>query len=291
MLTAKTETEDKLAGLDTGADDYLTKPFKTVEIVAKARAGMRIQKLQKSLAEKNEELQRLNDLKDEFLNMAAHDMRNPLSVIKLWSESMMDGLMGDLGEKVQHGIKIIMNHSDAMLQLINDLLDIQKIESGKLELKFEIQKIQEVLETFYESNKILAEDKGIAFHMEVEDALPAFAFAKAKVGEVVNNLLSNALKFSKQGDSVTLRLKKENDDFCRVEVSDTGQGIRKEELHLLFGKFQQISTKSTGGEKGTGLGLAICKKIIELHHGEIAVNSVYGDGATFYFTLPFSQKI
>ncbi|MGE4157765.1 MAG: ATP-binding protein [Planctomycetota bacterium] len=286
LLTAKTETEDKVSGLETGADDYLTKPFKHVEIIAKAKAGMRIRNLQKSLEVQNEELKRLHALKDEFLGMAAHDMRNPLSVIKLWSDSILEGIMGEVPEKQAHGVKIIMTHADNMLRLINDLLDIQKIESGKLVLDIKPFLIGELVTRFHVANRILAQDKGVDFTVDVQPGLAPVKLDEGKIGEVVNNLMSNSLKFCRKGDKVVIKVSAPQPGHQLVEVIDTGPGIRPEELPKLFGKFQQISTKATGGEKGTGLGLSICKKIVELHGGSIGVRSTFGEGATFHFSLP-----
>mgnify|MGYP001617376449 CR=1 FL=1 len=287
LLTAKTTVQDKVLGLETGADDYLTKPFQAQELVAKARASLRIKRLQDALAERNRALQELNAMKDEFLGMAAHDMRNPLGVVRLWGESMADGLMGPVSPEQAKALEVIQRNVDGMLRLINDLLDISKIESGKVELRLAPLDLAQALASYVEGNALLAGKKGIALASEVPPGLPAVKADKDKLGEILNNLISNALKFTKPGGSVLIRATQEG-AFVRLEVRDTGQGIAPEDLPRLFRKFSQTRTRSTAGEKGTGLGLAIVKKLVELHGGEVGVESVHGKGSTFRFTLPLA---
>lgn len=285
LLTAKTTTQDKVLGLETGADDYLTKPFQGQELVAKVRASLRIKRLQDALADRNRQLQDLNALKDEFLGMAAHDMRNPLGVVRLWAESIRDGLMGEVNPEQAKAMDVIQRNVDGMLRLINDLLDISKIESGKVELHIQPEDLAAHLAAYVEANGVLASKKQIALTAETPPGLPRVMADKEKLGEVLNNLISNALKFTKPGGRVTIRAKPDG-GFVRLEVSDTGQGIAPDDLPKLFRKFSQTRTKSTAGEKGTGLGLAIVKKLIELHGGTVGVESVLGQGTTFHFTLP-----
>jgi signal transduction histidine kinase len=134
---------------------------------------------------------------------------------------------------------------------------------------------------------MLAGKKGITLASELPPALPAVKADKDKLGEILNNLISNALKFTKPGGTVLIRAARE-DGFVRLEVRDTGQGIAPEDLHKLFRKFSQTRTRSTAGEKGTGLGLAIVKKLVELHGGAVGVESILGKGSTFRFTLPLT---
>ncbi len=285
LLTAKTQVQDKIQGLSLGADDYLTKPFQQAELLAKVRASLRVKRLQDDLAERNSRLLELDGMKDEFLGMAAHDLRNPLGVIRLWAESVADGLLGPVTPKQANALAVIQKHADSMLQLINDLLDISKIESGKVELRRADEDLAALLASYVEANAVLADRKGIGMILQAAPGLPNVSVDRERIGEILNNLISNALKFTRPGGKVTLSLSAEG-DLLRLDVADTGLGIAPEDLPKLFQKFSQTRTKSTAGERGTGLGLAIVKKLVELHGGGISVSSILGQGTTFSLTLP-----
>lgn len=285
LLTAKTQGQDKVEGLDSGADDYLTKPVQMLELAAKVRAALRIKELQDQLAERNLELERLNALKDEFLGMAAHDLRNPLGVISLWTESLLSGALGEMTAEQTRAGEVILKHADAMLALINDLLDIAAIESGKVDLDFQTGPIEKIAAEVADSNRVLAEKKEIALTFAAANGLPPVRFDPRRIEEVLRNLVSNAIKFTPPRGTIRVEVRPERGGV-HVAVADTGCGIPPEEQRKLFQKFQRISTKPTAGERGTGLGLAIVKKLVELHGGAVGVESVVGKGSTFWFTIP-----
>lgn len=285
LLTAKTQGSDKIEGLDSGADDYLTKPVQMLELAAKVRSALRIRELQIELQKRNDELERLNALKDDFLGMAAHDLRNPLGVISLWTESLLAEALGEMSDEQKKAGEVILKHTDAMLALINDLLDIAAIESGKVTLDWKTGPVEAVVKEIAESNQILAEKKGIVLTYEAADAIPQVRFDPRRIEEVLRNLVSNAIKFTPQKGAIRVKVSCDG-KFVRVEVADTGCGIPPQEKQKLFQKFQKLSTKPTAGERGTGLGLAIVKKLVELHGGEVGVDSEVGKGSTFWFTIP-----
>ncbi len=285
LLTAKTQGSDKIEGLDSGADDYLTKPVQMLELAAKVRSALRIRELQIELQKRNDDLERLNAMKDDFLGMAAHDLRNPLGVISLWTESLLAEALGEMNAEQKKAGEVILKHTDAMLNLINDLLDIAAIESGKVTLDWKTGPVEAVAKEIAESNQILAEKKGIALAYAAAAGIPPVKFDPRRIEEVLRNLISNAIKFTPQKGSITVKASCDG-KFVRIEVTDTGCGISPEEKQKLFQKFQKISSKPTAGERGTGLGLAIVKKLVELHGGEAGVDSAVGKGSTFWFTIP-----
>ncbi len=285
LLTAKTQGSDKIEGLDSGADDYLTKPVQMLELAAKVRSALRIKELQIELEKRNTELQRLNDIKDDFLGMAAHDLRNPLGVISLWTESLLAEALGKFTEEQKRAGEVILKHTDAMLFLINDLLDIAAIESGKVKFEWWTGPVQNVVKEVAESNRVLAEKKGIDLTYHEAPELLVARYDPRRIEEVLRNLVSNAIKFTPKQGKIRVSLTPA-EGFVRVEVADTGCGIAPAEKQKLFQKFQKLSSRPTAGERGTGLGLAIVKKLVELHGGEVGVDSDLGKGSTFWFTLP-----
>jgi signal transduction histidine kinase len=172
-----------------------------------------------------------------------------------------------------------------MLKLINDLLDVAKIEAGRLDLELATGNLCGLIEENLTMNQMLAEKKSIRLDFAAECGLPLFRFDRGKVEQVLNNLISNALKFSAPGTAVTVQASHVNDSVV-VSVRDHGQGIPAEELDKLFKPFGKTTVCSTAGEKSTGLGLAICRKIVEGHGGRIWAESELGKGSNFSFSLP-----
>jgi two-component system, sensor histidine kinase and response regulator len=235
-----------------------------------------------ALAEKN--LVELNQIKNKFLGIAAHDLRNPLGSIMGFSEILLDQEVGPLNDDQRECLSIISYAASNMLNLVNELLDVAVIESGKLDLHFTPGSLKDLLEQRVKLNTMVAQKKNIRLHAEFGE-LPEVVFDENRVGQVVDNLISNAIKFSPFDTNIHISLVQEA-SAARVVVRDEGPGISEEDQMKLFGEFQKLSARPTGEEKSTGLGLAIVKKIVEAHHGAIEVKSKLGEGSAFSFTLP-----
>jgi len=280
-------------------DDSVTVPLPREELAARVESLLRarrfslllqrqrdeLDRLHAELSQQNEELQALNDQKNQFLGMAAHDLRNPLGVIRSYSALLRDEDVQLPVEKRDRFLESIQGSSEFMLNLINDLLDISAIESGRLDLRTAPADLAALLRYNISLNETLASEKEIAIDLEVEENLPRVPLDAEKFEQVLNNLISNALKFSHPGSRITVRARREGEDVT-VCVADQGQGIPAEEQVKLFRPFGRTSVRSTSGEKSTGLGLAIVKRIVEGHGGEITVESEVGHGTTFRVRLP-----
>src|SRR5829696_6032900 len=252
-----------------------------------ARLNNELVTVQRELIKRNIELERLNEVKNEFIGVAAHDLRNPLQVIQGYSVMLLNKRFGELSPEQQQFLSVIQRNSDFMVKLITDLLHISKIESGKLKLEPEETDPISLLQRNIELNRLLLEPKRIRILLFVEDDLPTVLVDVPKIEQVLNNLISNAGKFSASNSTVEVRAYK-NDTEIVISVKDEGQGIPANEVDRLFIPFGNVSVKSTGGEQSTGLGLAIVKRIVEGHKGRIWVQSEVGVGSTFSFSLPLT---
>ena len=234
-----------------------------------------------------EHLRQLNELKNKFLGIAAHDLRSPLAVVQNYSELLEDPEILGNAERKKHILGRINAVTTRMLNLINDLLDISAIESGQLQIERQPVDLVAFLNEALVNHELTARMKNIKVIGEIPSALPGVEIDAKRIAQVIDNLISNAVKFSPSGTTVTLRASEENGGI-RVSVTDQGQGIPEEEQKKLFLEFGKTSVKPTDGEKSTGLGLAIVKKIISGHGGEVGVSSQVGAGSTFHFTIPAS---
>ncbi len=245
--------------------------------------------LQRELSRKNAELSRLNEMKNRFLGMAAHDLRSPLAIIQSYSQFLTEKTSGMLPKKYQKFLDTIYSTSQFMLGLIEDLLDVSKIESGKMELNKERFDLVELIQKNIELNQTLAEKKNIDLRLECNPGKVYVDADKHKLEQVFNNLINNAIKFSYSGSLVSIKVSFEANKAL-IKIQDEGKGIPEEKQQVLFQPFQTASSPGTEGEQGTGLGLAIVKRIVEEHRGEIWVESELNKGSVFYFTLPYQSK-
>ncbi len=341
LLTSLSSLEDVIQALESGADNFVTKPYKAefllsrihhimvnreIRKAAGAEMGIEIfftnhkyvfasrptqvidlllstfesavqknqelqeanQKLlamQHELTLKNRELEALSIQKDHFLGMAAHDLRNPLGHIATVADILLEDMADKLSKQERELLEITKTSSQFMLDLVNDLLDIAKIESGKLRLKLEPTNLITLIEHNVMHNRSLAEKKDITLTFQVDDTVPEMLVDRSKMEQILNNLISNAVKFSFPHTTIAVRVALK-DDHVLISVSDQGQGIPANELDRLFQPFERTSVTSTAGERSTGLGLAIVKKIVEGHQGKIWVESKVSEGSTFYVSLP-----
>lgn len=239
----------------------------------------------RQLQKQNAQLEQLNRLKNQFLGIAAHDLRNPIASILMYSDFVLDTQKEGLNADLSEILDMIKTSSEFMLRLLEELLDVVKIESGKLELKMETVDLERFLRKIVSLNQIIANRKQIRITWNIPQPIPGLSFDPVKMEQVVNNLLSNAIKYSHAGTTVTIGAFSTDNDVV-ISIRDEGQGIPAGEIEKLFTTFAKISVASTDGEKSTGLGLSIVKKIITGHRGKIWVESEVGKGSTFYFSLP-----
>ena len=284
FITAKTETEDIVKGFELGGVDYIAKPFRREEVCARARTHLLLRASGKKLEAQNQKLRELDDLKNKFLGMAAHDLRNPLTSIIGFSSVLTSDYEGFSPDEHKQYTGIIESSSKKMLALVNNLLDISVIESGNLRLQIDPNSLAKAIRERMAIFDFHASKKDISLHASLEE-IQDFPFDKDQICQVLDNLIGNAIKFSPKGSKVHVSLGKEGNG-ATVRVQDEGPGLSEEDRTKLFGTFQKLSAKPTGGEKSTGLGLAIAKKIVEAHGGAIGTENPSGPGTLFRFSLP-----
>jgi signal transduction histidine kinase len=229
-------------------------------------------------------LEELNRLKNRFLSMAAHDLRNPLVSIKGFSELMLGGDCGVLPAEHREFLETINSAAEGMLALVNDLLDISVIESGSLSLQPVKASLNELVLERIRIGRISADKKRIGITTSLECEIEGW-FDRERLGQVVDNLLGNAVKYSPPGSHIAISLESA-EGGAMVSIRDEGPGIAEEEIGRLFGEFRRLAARPTAGEHSTGLGLAIVKKIIDAHGGKVEVQSRLGKGSTFSFFIP-----
>jgi signal transduction histidine kinase len=240
----------------------------------------------------NERLTQLDKLKSGFLSNVSHELKTPLTAIGSLVDNMIDGLTGPLSDKQAHYIGGIKESTERLTRLIHDLLDISVIESGRIELKLSPFSVPELIGEVAGSLTPVAEQKSISLVLLSANG-DAMAWAdRDKIAQVLTNLIGNAVKFTPPNGKVELGLEKSGDGrWIEVAVSDTGPGIPPKEARLIFDEFYQIQQPGHEKIKGVGLGLAICKKLIDMHGGNIRLTSQIGQGSTFSFTLPAHRVI
>lgn len=285
FITAKAESDDVVQGLAAGGVDYLPKPFKPKEVVARIRTHLQSRLLVEQQKHLVEQLSKANDAKNRFLGMAAHDLRNPLASIRGLAEFLSDGTVGPLTPDQLDLVTTIHGASQSMLDLVNELLDLATIEAGELKLALEPHDLAALLEKSVFLNNIEAAKKQTKVTFSRTGESPRPTIDQAKIRQVADNLISNAIKFSPPGSTITVEINGGPDGFG-FSVKDQGPGIPDSERDKLFKDFGKLSVKPTAGEKSTGLGLAICRKIVDAHSGSIMAQNLPHRGCEFRVTLP-----
>jgi signal transduction histidine kinase len=237
------------------------------------------------LKEANEELLHVDQIKSDFLATISHELRTPLTSIIGYSDMLLSGMTGELSDKQKTSVRSILNSGETLLNLINDILDLTKIEAGKLELYLEPVELGAVITSVISTIKPRAREKMIEVSTFLPTDLPPLRADASKLGQIMLNLLTNAIKYTPERGSVSIEARPK-EGFVEVRVVDTGVGIAPEHLERIFERFTQIDNSSTRSQGGTGLGLAITKDLIELHGGVIRVQSQFGKGSSFVFTIP-----
>ncbi len=312
LLTGYADIQAVIAAINEGnVFRYITKPWNTQELAtivreaferhallvqnrrlveelraANAQLEQRVRERTAELAEANARLRAANAQKDYFISMAAHDLRNPLTLILGFVESILDAPNCTEEERRRY-LTLVRRSAEGMVRLLDDLLDIAQIERGQIELNPTDVDLGAFLSEVVEANRLIADRKGIALVYEPPSEAITARFDRDRVDQVLNNLISNAVKFSRSGTTVTVNAAATAEEV-RIAVSDQGPGIPAEETVRIFNEFTRGSARPTAGEHSTGLGLAICQRIVALHGGRIEVDSKVGRGSRFVVVLPRS---
>ncbi len=283
------KAHDELEGQVEQRTAELAKSKQELEIQAwglkKANKGIRI--LYKELEEKDKRIQELGKIKSDFVSHVSHELRIPMAAIKESINIVLDGVAGKINNQQRKFLDIAKRNVNRLVRLINNVLDFQKFESGKMQFDMQLNDINEVVTDVYKTMAISPNCREVDFSLKLEDNLPKVRFDRDKIIQVLTNLVSNATKFVDKGNITVATSRAEN--AVGVSVSDTGCGIRKEDLPKLFQKFGQLAEGNNSKTGGTGLGLAISKEIIKQHKGRIWVESEFGKGTTFRIILPCSK--
>jgi signal transduction histidine kinase len=245
---------------------------------------------QQKLLEKTREVEAASQLKSEFLANMSHELRTPLNIIIGFSELMLDQVPGPVNKKQRQCLEDVLSSGRHLLGLIDQVLDLSKIESGRTELKLAEVFLPEVIESLKNTMLPILKPRRQSLRIRIGENLPAVSADKAKLRQVFFNLLSNSSRFTPEGGKIEIQAVK-NGTHCRVSVTDNGIGIKKEDQKRIFEPFCQLdNTPTRGGSSGTGLGLVVVKQIVEKHGGRVWVESQYEEGSRFSFTLPLYSK-
>lgn len=297
LLSAQAGEEAKVGALQSGADDYLVKPFNANELLARVKANLNfeLQTLNHQLQLKYNELERINkklrdinQFENEFITTVNHELRTPLTSIRGSLGLLLSGVSGNLPDKMLHLIEIANRNCERLILLINDILDLKKIESGQMKFDLKQVNLKDFIIQAFELNRSYCEKFNVLLkvHEPLLDISILVDFDRLM--QVITNLISNAAKFSEKGGEIEISVV-EKGKYVRVAVTDHGCGIPKKFHSKIFGKFMQADNASASQKGGTGLGLCISKSIIENLRGEIGFVSKVNSGSTFYFDLPRSS--
>jgi len=288
FISAKGEIEDFVKGLFIGGVDYITKHFRQEEVLARVQIHLRLRKLfvEKEIAQK--EADRANRAKSEFLSQMSHELRTPLNAI-LGFTQLLNIKSDNLRDKQKGYIERIYAAGDHLLQLINEILDLARIDSGNITISLELIHIGQLFDELYGYAHSKADQNEIKIIDQTSDFHNQYILAdKTRIKQVFINLISNGIKYNKKGGTLTYSIQKVNHDRLRFNISDTGNGIAKEKLKLLFEPFNRLGAEETDVE-GTGIGLCITKQLIGLMNGTIEVESTLGKGSTFCVEIPLAE--
>lgn len=279
VLTSTHGEQIALYALAAGAQDYVPKHSLAPETLPRAlRYAIERHRTKTELAT-------LNAQKDHLMGVVAHDLRNPLSVVRGYADFLLSGVTGELDAEQDEIVRTMRRTTDYMLHLVEDLVDFSRIQAGALDLEREPTDLGALVADCVRVNGLVAQDKQIRFEPRIAPDLPKTEVDRHKIRQVLDNLLTNAVKFSHPGSTVDVTLER-RDEQAHLAVRDRGVGIPESDLHRVFRPFSKTSARPTAGERSTGLGLAIVGNIVEAHGGRIWVESRVDEGSTFHVTLP-----
>ena len=303
MMTGHGTIDSALEAMKRGASDYLMKPLNLDELIIRIgkvleerQRFVRLKDFADQLERANQELRKIDAMKSEFVSVASHELRTPLAAIKNAVQLMLSGKTGEINENQSKFLSMAERNINRLTNILNDLLSLSRIESGKIELNFENVELKGIIELTASSLRPQADGKSIQIEVGVPEQLPAVYGDPEKIEQILINLIGNSIKFTAERGKILItakHLSPEREGGPRhtvaVSVKDTGIGIPSEHLDAIFEKFHQVEGSLHRSVSGTGLGLAITKGLVEAHQGKIWVESEVEKGSVFTFTLPLAE--
>jgi len=253
--------------------------------ILESKVQDRTKQLEKALTE----VQNISKTKSEFISAVSHELRTPLTSIKGYAVILMEGKLGTIPDPVRERLGKINTHSDKLVNLINQLLDISRIESGRVEMKLSKCSLPAIIETVHDLLTPQLKSKNIQWSVQIDETIPKMLLDDTQVDRIFINLISNAIKFTPENGTISISMHL-NNNIVTVEISDTGIGISQDDIARLFDEFYRVDNQINQNVKGTGLGLSLAKKIVEAHNGKMWITSKLNEGTTFHFTLPVKNS-
>lgn len=288
FVTALNDTTDRVKAIEAGGDDFLTKPHNRLVLGARVRSLLKLKAATDALEESFRKLRELEKVRDDLMKMIVHDLKTPLTSILATMEMLLDGDFGALSEEQRKAVGDSESKAEDLLALIEDLLEVSRIEEAQLELNPEPIAPGALLSEIQHDWDTRFQQEGATCRIDVADDAPVFRADKALLRRVFGNLIQNSLTHSARAVTITL-IARPDPNGILFGVADNGPGIPPEYQDLIFRKFQQVKTPNIPRVRSSGLGLAFCRLAVEVHGGRIWVRSD-GDGSTFYFTLPLEPS-
>lgn len=261
---------------------------KAVKMDELKKAKLEIKKMKKMIDKQVEQLKDLEKMKIEFLNVTSHELKTPLTPIEAYLNLLLKGKLGELTPAQKEGLEVISRNAKRLRLLIWDILDLTRLEAGKMKFNMEEIQLTDIIEDVIKDSESLAKEKNIIINQRLGYLHPIDG-DKERLPQVFTNLINNAIKFTPKNGKITIEAERKGYRTI-IAVKDTGIGIPKKDLNKIFDKFYQVDRSATRKYPGTGLGLTICKGIIKAHGGEIGVESEPRKGSTFYITL-YSKRL
>jgi len=303
IMTGYASIETAVNAVNEGAYAYFLKPVNMDEMKTAIVNALRqqmlsrenkrlvddLQRSNKLLFEANRQLRAATEAKSIFLAHMSHELRTPLNAIIGFSDLLIGGIGGEINNQQRQCLEDILNSGKHLLSLINDILDLSKVEAGKIDIRPESLRLADVVDDAVTTVKTMIDESKHELAISIAEDLPPVYGDRNRLKQILLNLLSNAIKFTPDGGKLTLETSRKG-DFCQVSMVDNGIGIRKEDQIRIFEPFTQLDTQPGERKQGTGLGLALTKQLVELLGGKIWVESKHGKGSRFSFTIPLAEK-